>query len=44
MAEHKHGSMDAKTHEATFAGFVNFSKWVVIVVLCVLIFMALVNG
>ncbi len=30
MAEHKHGSMDIKTHEKTFAGFVTFSKWVVI--------------
>ena len=44
MAEHKHGSMDIKTHEKTFAGFVTFSKWVVILTICTLIFMALVNG
>lgn len=41
---HKHGSMDVKDHEKTFAGFVTFTKWTVIVVIGILIFMALVNG
>lgn len=44
MADHEHGSMDTATQEKTFAGFVAYTKWVVIVVICVLIFMALVNG
>lgn len=44
MAEHKHGSMNTKVHEETFAGFVNFSKWVVIVTIGVLIFLALANA
>ena len=41
---HKHGSMDVKNHEKTFAGFVNFTKWAVIVIVGILIFMALVNA
>lgn len=41
---HKHGSMDVKDHEKTFAGFVTFTKWAVIVIVGILIFMALVNG
>ncbi len=41
MAEHKHGSMDITTHERTFAGFVNFTKWAVILILGILIFLAL---
>ena len=44
MAEHEHGSMDIKEQEKTFEGFVTYTKWVVIVVICVLIFMALVNA
>lgn len=41
---HKHGSMDVKNHEKTFAGFVNFTKWAVIVIVGVLIFLALANA
>ena len=41
---HKHGSMDVKDHEKTFAGFVTFTKWAVIAIVGILIFMALVNG
>ena len=41
MAEHKVGSMDVRAHEETFAGFVTFVKWAVVVIVCVLVFMAL---
>lgn len=44
MADYKHGSMDIKTHERTFAGFVNFVKWGVIITIAILVFMALVNA
>jgi hypothetical protein len=44
MAEHKHGSMDIKVHEETFAGFITFAKWATILILAVLVFMALVNA
>ncbi len=44
MAEHKHGSMSTKTQEQTFAGFVNFVKWGVIICIGILVFMALVNA
>ncbi|MBI1417389.1 MAG: aa3-type cytochrome c oxidase subunit IV [Limimaricola sp.] len=44
MAEYKHGEMDIRTHEKTFDGFVWFVSRGVIVILCVLIFLALVNG
>ena len=44
MAEHKHGTMDVKEHEKTFAGFVTFTRNSVIVIIAILIFMALVNA
>lgn len=44
MAEHKHGSMDVRTHEKTFAGFIRFSMWVAGIAVGILIFMALVNA
>lgn len=44
MAEHKHGSMNVKSQENTFAGFVSFVKWSVIIVIGILVFMALVNA
>ncbi|MEM6825959.1 MAG: aa3-type cytochrome c oxidase subunit IV [Pseudomonadota bacterium] len=44
MADHKHGSMDISGHEKTFASFMNFAKWVVIVVLAFLVFLAVFNG
>jgi len=44
MAEHEHGRMDIRTQEATFAGFVHFLKWAVIVIFGVLIFLALADG
>lgn len=44
MADHKHGSMDIKVQEQTFDGFVSFTKWAVVVIIGILIFMALVNA
>ncbi|MGB3146135.1 MAG: aa3-type cytochrome c oxidase subunit IV [Paracoccaceae bacterium] len=44
MADHKHGSMNTKVQEETFAGFVNFTKWAVVVIIGVLIFLALANA
>jgi Ni,Fe-hydrogenase I cytochrome b subunit len=42
--EHVHGSMDIRTQEKTFAGFIRMSTWVVVAVIVVLIFMGLVNA
>jgi hypothetical protein len=44
MAEHKHGSMDIRGHEKTFAGFIRISTWGAIISIAVLIFMALANA
>jgi len=44
MAEHKAGSMDIRVQEKTFAGFVRFVTWAVVLIIAVLIFMALVNA
>ncbi|RID93087.1 aa3-type cytochrome c oxidase subunit IV [Gemmobacter lutimaris] len=44
MAEHKHGSMDIREHEKTFAGFIRMSTWGAGISICVLIFMALANS
>lgn len=44
MAEHKHGEMDITTQEKTFDGFVRWSRNVVIVVICVLLFLAIFNS
>lgn len=44
MAEHKHGSMDIRNHEKTFAGFVKMAMWVAGISIAVLIFMALANA
>lgn len=44
MADHKPGSMNITTQERTFAGFVRFVTWSVVVILLVLIFMALANA
>ena len=42
--EHVHGSMDVRGHEKTFAGFVKFSTWGIVISILVLIFMALVGA
>lgn len=41
MAEHKHGEMNTETQEKTFAGFVSFTQWAVLVIFGILIFMAI---
>lgn len=43
MAEFKPGSMDIRTQEKTFAGFVKISTYVAVAVIVVLIFMALAD-
>lgn len=44
MAKHTHGSMDIKTQEKTFAGFLAWSKWTTIAIIVLLVLLALVNG
>lgn len=44
MAEHKHGSMNIKTHEKTFEGFIRMVTWGAGIAIGILIFMALVNA
>ncbi|WP_179378673.1 aa3-type cytochrome c oxidase subunit IV [Jannaschia marina] len=39
--EHKPGSMDITEQEKTFAGFMTFTKWAVIVIIAILIFLAI---
>lgn len=41
MAEHKHGEMDVTAQEKTFAGFMKFTTWSVIVILAIIIGMAI---
>lgn len=44
MAEHKHGSMDIREQEKTFAGFIKMSIWVGAVSIGILIFLAIFNS
>jgi len=44
MAEHKHGEMNIEVQEKVYDGFINFTKWSVIVIIAALIVLALVNG
>lgn len=39
--EHKHGSMNTDVQEKTFAGFVTFTKWTIVAIIGILIFLAL---
>ena len=41
MDEHKHGEMDVTDHEKTFEQFMGWTKWVVIVLLVLLVWMAI---
>ncbi len=43
-SDHKHGSMDIRVQEKTFAGFVRMVTWAVVVIFVVLVFMALANA
>ncbi len=42
--EHKHGSMDIRSQEKTFAGFIRLSTWGAGISIGILIFMALANS
>ena len=44
MADHKHGSMDTKVQEKTFAGFIRMVTWGAAISIGILIFMALANS
>ena len=44
MAEHKHGSLDIKVQEKTFAGFIRMVTWGAGISIGILVFMALVNA
>jgi hypothetical protein len=44
QGEHKHGSMDIRVQEKTFAGFVRMVTWGIGISLGLLIFAALVNA
>lgn len=44
MADHKHGSMDTKDQEKTFAGFMKMVTWAGVLIVFTLIFMALANA
>jgi hypothetical protein len=44
MAEHKHGSLDVKEQEKTFAAFVTLTTRTVIGIIVFLILLAIVNG
>lgn len=44
MTEHKHGSVDIKVQEKTFAGFIRMVTWGAGISIGILVFMALVNA
>lgn len=44
MADHKHGEMNIDAQQKTFAGFIKAVTWSVVAIICVLVFMALVNS
>lgn len=44
MSEHKHGEMDISSHEKTFEGFLNWSRYVITASLAILIFLAIFNS
>lgn len=44
ITEHKHGEMDIRAQQATFAGFVKAATWVACLSIAVLVFMALSNA
>lgn len=43
-ASHKHGSMDIRDQENTFAGFIRMSIWVAVISIGILVFLGLVNA
>lgn len=43
-SEHVHGTMDIRTQEKTFAGFMRMTVWATVIIVLVLVFMGLVNA
>lgn len=41
MADHKHGEMDISTQQKTFDSFMAWTKWSVIAIIALIIFMAI---
>lgn len=41
MADHKHGEMDISTQQKTFDNFMAWTKWSVIGIIALIIFMAI---
>ncbi|ABL68546.1 aa3 type cytochrome c oxidase subunit IV [Paracoccus denitrificans PD1222] len=44
ITDHKHGEMDIRHQQATFAGFIKGATWVSILSIAVLVFLALANS
>ena len=44
MAEHKHGEMDIKVQEETFAGFISFTIKTTVVILIAVVILAIVGA
>ena len=44
VTEYKHGEMDIRDHQKTFAGFIKAATWVACLAIAVLVFMALANS
>ena len=44
MSDYEHGSMDIRSHEREFVGFVKFAVWVCVAVFFVLVFLAVFNS
>lgn len=43
-SDHVHGSMDIRSQEKTFEGFIRMTIWVACIAIGVLVFMGLVNA
>ena len=44
MSDHEHGKMNTFVQEKTFEGFLKMMTWGAGIAICVLIFMAIVDG
>ena len=42
--KHEHGKMDIEVQEKTFAGFVKFTMWSVVIIIATLILLAIIGG
>lgn len=43
MSDHEHGTMDTYEQEKTYSGFLKLGKWIGIICIAVLIFLAIVG-